>query len=275
MVKKYLYLPAFCLLLFLTGTASVYAQATKTTRAMDFTPHEAVYEISLTKALPSSGLADLEGTFAFEWTGDDVGWSTAQTYNLTYIYDEGPPMVIRSQFSNWEAKDGSLYVFDAKRMRNGELFEDITGQATRDEAGALNVSYKTPGALNFDVSEKNMFPNAHTEAIIESAHMGRKFMPTILFDGSDAEGPVDVSVFITPNKRQSDFVGDDIDASLLDVPSWSVRYAFFPRGQNNNEFASDYEMTMRLYKNGIVDEMLIDYKDFSMRLAIKKLRSVR
>lgn len=259
----------------LVVSISAATQSRTVLAAMDFAPHEAIYDISLTKALPSSGLSDLQGSFAFEWTGDEAGWSTAQTYNLTYIYDEGPPMLIRSEFSNWESLDGSLYVFDAKRHRDGELFEDITGQATRDENGHLDVRYKNPEDIRFEMTEDNMFSNMHTEAIIATAEQGRKFMATTLFDGSDVDGPIDVSVFITPSTEKVKFANKAIDASLLTGPSWSVRYAFFPRGQNNNEFASDYEMTMRLYKNGVVDEMLIDYSDFSMRLALKSLRSVR
>jgi hypothetical protein len=57
-------------------------------------------------------------------------------------------------------------------------------------------------------------------------------------------------------------------------PAWNVRLAFFPvRG---TEAISDYEMNAVIHRNGIISDMRVDYKDFSVTqklVALERLKN--
>ena len=54
-----------------------------------------------------------------------------------------------------------------------------------------------------------------------------------------------------------------VRSSLLERPGWRVRLAFFPADASAEK--PDYELGMRLLDNGVSQDMVIDYGDYSIR----------
>lgn len=255
----------------------------KVTSNISIAPHKALYEFKLISAKRNSQIANVKGKMAFEWENTCDAWTTNQNYKIRYDYMEGVPAEMSSNFATWESKDGNVFQFSATRMRDDIKVEDIRGSVTRGEDGTMDVKYKLPEGLKIEAPVGTTFPTQHTAQLLEAALEGKKLFPAVLFDGSDTEGPVDVSAVITkvvePTKDTKE--NKNVDKDLLASKAWSVRLAFFPRKSPTSDpelelsEASDYEMTMIIHENGVISDMTIDYSDFSLRSTLTALEKIK
>ena len=111
------------------------AAATTAACAAEIAPHRALYSMSLGSARNDSGVVDARGTMDYEWGETCDGWTIEQRYRLKMRYGETPDVDIVSSFVTWESKDGLRYRFNQKQSRNGELDQDIRGEAKLDAPG--------------------------------------------------------------------------------------------------------------------------------------------
>src|SRR6202012_4330847 len=152
----------------------------------------------------------------------------------------------------------------SRRARGGDLYEELRGNASLETDGAGNAKYSMPPELAFNLSRGTLFPMRHTMALLKSIKSGKKFFNAVVFDGSDDEGPVEISA--VAGKMVNGMTGlvpsPKLDASLLSGPAWFVRMAFFPAKTPAEE--ADYEMNAVIHENGVISDMRIDYKDFSV-----------
>jgi hypothetical protein len=82
-----------------------------------------------------------------------------------------------------------------------------------------------------------------------------------VFDGATDENAVQVSAAIGVKLPPDPAVA--VHSPLLDRPGWRVRLAFFPVDANAEK--PDYELGMRLLDDGVSQDMLIDYGEYSIR----------
>lgn len=243
--------------------------------------HKALYRVDLAGARSGSQIIDIQGRMFFESKGACDNIITDHRFYLTYDYADSVPMRVTSDFSTAERADGQYFSFSSRRRRDGELYQELRGTAdlTRDLSG--KAVYALPEDMRFDLGAGTLFPAGHTAALIRAAEKGRKFLSATLFDGSDEEGPVQVSAVIgAPFTNLSQIkglslksAGKSIDPSLLPLPAWPIRLAFFPASKDGGETA-DYELTMVLHKNGVISDMTIDYSDFSVDQHLTALQKV-
>jgi hypothetical protein len=235
--------------------------------------HKAVYDIDLIATHSGSQILNISGQMAYEWQKGCDAWLTDHQFKLFYEYADAPGMIISSDFSTYEMMDGKRFDFTSRRSRNGEMYQEIRGRATRGEKGG-EVVYSLPETLRFDLRKDSYFPVGHTLRLIDHAHKGDKFFTTELFDGSDEEGPVEINAFIgkvtDPAKGMAK--SDKIDASLLKSKAWNVRMAVFPAA--DQEEKSDYEMSAVFLENGIISDMTIEYDDFSVKQRLISLEKL-
>ncbi len=234
-------------------------------------PHRAVYDIRMVSKASSSQLLNISGQMIFEWKPGCEAWTTAHRFTLLYEYADTQPMKISSDFSTYETYDGRNLNFTSRRERNGELYEELRGNAVLDRKGAGKGIYSLPEGLTFDLAPETLFPMSHTLQLLEHMRSGKKFFHATVFDGSDTEGPVEINAFI--GKRESApaelMNSSRIDKNLIAAPAAAIRMAFFPTAAEEPE--SDYEMSALLHDNGIISSMKVDYKDFSV---IQKLAAL-
>jgi hypothetical protein len=105
----------------------------------------------------------------------------------------------------------------------------------------------------------------HTQAIINAAHEGKKFMALPLFDGTDETGVEDSSIVIIDTKPP--FATKH--AFLTPLGSTRVRIAFFDH--TGDASTPTYEAAMRYWENGVADDMLMDFGDFVMHATLTEL----
>src|SRR5215468_444928 len=105
------------------------------TNSAEIAPHRALYTMTLGSARNDSGVVDARGTMDYEWGETCDGWTIEQRYRLKMRYAESADVDIMSSFVTWEAKDGTRYRFNQKQMRNGEVDQEIRGEARLDGPG--------------------------------------------------------------------------------------------------------------------------------------------
>lgn len=97
--------------------------------AADIQPHRALYVLSLGDSKTSSGVLGADGAMTYEWGETCGGWTVEQRFRLRLEYADQDATEITSNLVTWESKDGSRYRFNETRMRNGELDQQIKGEA--------------------------------------------------------------------------------------------------------------------------------------------------
>ena len=236
-------------------------------------PHKALYDINLVATRSGSQIVNISGKMFYEWKPACGAWITEHRFNLFYEYADSPAMRITSDFSTYETYDGKNFSYSARRRRNGDLYEELRGQAdlASTEPQAL---FSMPDGLTFNLSNKSMFPMTHTLHMIDHANKGKKIFNSAVFDGSDKDGPVEINALIGKSVNAMSIVeaNEALDMGLINTPAWKARMAVFP--MQNQEEAADYEMSLVFHENGVISDMLIEYDDFSVTqklVALEKL----
>lgn len=227
-------------------------------------PHKALYKIEMISKRSSAQVLNISGDMYFEWKPGCDAWTTDHRFNLLYEYADSPPMRITSDFATYERYSAESFDFNSRRRRDGDLYEELRGRATMipDEGG--EAVFTMPEGLKFELSPGTLFPMAHTVSVLKAAREGKKMFIATIFDGSDEEGPAEVTAFIgKPVNAMARITPDPaINTALVNTPAWQVRLAFFPLSSMESD--SDYEMDVVLHDNGVISDMVVDYKDFSV-----------
>lgn len=236
-------------------------------------PHKAVYNINMIATHSGSQVVGISGKMSYELHKKCDAWITNHQFTLLYSYAEGPGMRIESDFTTYEASDGSGLNFASRRTRDGTPYQELRGVASMGKGkGDGKASYNAPKGLSYDLKAGTLFPVAHTTKLAQHAREGKTFYPAIVFDGSDEDGPLEISSFIGSKANPTVVRSDAIDGGLLKSPAWNVRMAVFNDAQDEEE--SDYEMDMVFHENGIISGMKIEYDDFSVKQTLVSLEEI-
>lgn len=237
-------------------------------------PHKAVYDIELSARHSGTPVLNIKGRLLFETqTGCDA-WTTNHNFKLYYEYADNAPLMVTSDFSTYESFDGKSFHFSSRRHRNGALYEELRGAATRDAGGGITAQYSLPPDLSYRLGPRGAFPMGHTLMVLQGIRDKKRFFSAEIFDGSDSEGPVEISSFIGAPLPASAPAGEmpGVDAALLAAPAHRIRMAFFPMKDDKAE--ADYEMDLVFHENGVISDMTVDYKDFSVTQRLVRLEKL-
>jgi hypothetical protein len=241
-------------------------------QAIDIAPHRALYTMTLGTSKSNSGVIGARGTMVYEWGETCDGWTIQQRYRLRMQYAESDEVEISSNYVTWEAKDGLRYRFNERKMRNGEVDEEIRGEARLDGPGKGGVAeFTRPSSSRIDLAPGTIFPTKHTIELIEHAAAGDQFLARNVFDGSGEESSVEITAAIAAEQDASAGSGP-AKSPLLQRPSWRVRLAFFPAGSTSEQ--PDYELGMRLHDNGVSRDMVLDYSDFAIKARLDEIEAL-
>lgn len=230
-------------------------------------PHRALYGVSMERGSSSSEVIGVEGKMAFEWSDDCDGWIVEQRYLMDFSRADGDGFAIRSQFTTWESKDGTVYRFLVARNRGGGE-QRIEGRATLEPPDGGMVVFTEPEERRIALSKGAIFPADHTIRLIQAALGGKRFFRTNLFDGGEVESDALVSAVIG-NARETT---SPLDHAALQGQFWPIRLAFFEPGSSVE--VPDFEMSIDLLANGVARGLILDYGDFSVRLTLQEIEVI-
>ena len=255
--------PVAVALLALSLSSACFAQEAKVPPAA----HRAVYTLALESAR-GPDIAGVRGTMAYELTDACDGWATRQRLSLTVSNRQGQDIEMVSDYATWESKDGLSMRFRMKQTTETAVSSQAEGTATLERLGGPGtVRYTVPEEQELALPAGTLFPTAHTEAILDAAASGKKFLAVPIFDGTGDKGAQDSSIAIIGWNKP----GAAPYTALEGLPNGRVRIAFFDRGapttgtRDKPAGSPDYEVGMKYWANAVADDLNMDFTEFVLR----------
>lgn len=226
--------------------------------------HRAIYHMTLKSASQTSDIAELNGRMLVEVVDVCDGWTLKQRIALTITSFQGDEVNSYTSFASWESKDGRRFRFEQKTQRNDVTVEELGGEAVIAPDGGGVVVFGNPGASNLELAPGTLFPGRHMALLIASAEAGEVFVNRVVFDGTTADGPNQISAFIAAPTIAPSLPGE------TDAPRvWPIRLAFYRASSAEPE--PDVEIGMLVQANGVTRHLTLDYGNFSIEGRLDKL----
>jgi EipB-like len=237
-------------------------------RAAEFIGHQALYQISLASADAKSGVVSARGAVLYRFTDACDGWTAENRTLLRLGYDEGDENESEWSHLSWESKDGAAYRFRVRDVQNGELSDELEGQASlTGKTGGL-AQFAKPDQSERQLPPGTLFPTHHMMALLAAAHAGKRLLATTVFDGASLDNPYTVNAVFA---KAPPAIRRALAAKVKrpDLPVWALRLAFFPAAAS--EATPKFEIGINFREDGIADDIVQDFGDFTLRLTLKHI----
>jgi EipB-like len=235
-------------------------------RAGEFVPYRALYDMTLKSADRDSAVVTVAGQLDEEWSESCDGWTMVQRSALEVGIGGEAAVRLLSDVTTWESRDGRSYRFSVRNRSSDSEDERIEGAARvggPDRGGTARFEKPKPHSVALPAG--TVFPTAHTIAVLDAAESAPTAMSRLVFDGMSGDGLFDVSAVIGRPGRP----GRTPPAPLVGLRAWPAQVAFFAHGATGAE--PDHEVGLKLYENGVTDEMTLDFGPFRVRATIRAL----
>jgi hypothetical protein len=261
----------------LLSPAAAPAQATVAAEAVRFAPHRAVYDITLERAATGSGVVELTGRMVYELQGSRCeGYTQNMRFVTRMIQQDGSEQLNDLRTSTWEDVLARRLRFNSTQLRDLKLVEETTGDARDDAAGQeIAVELKSPEQRALKLKGSVYFPMRHSEALVVAAREGRRQLVADLYDGSEKGEKVYVTSAVIGKGASGGEAGLPPKLagreSLAHIASWPVSIGYFEPGAQGRDVVPSYELSFRIYENGVSSRLVIDYGEFSVRGELTEL----
>ena len=249
-----------------------FAAAAGKAEAATFIPHKAIYGLKLAQERKMTGpVNNARGKLEFEWKDVCDGWSVSQRTHIVVTHGDGSELAFGWTLNAWEAKDGLAYRFFIRRLHGSGEVEEVRGSARLEGPGkGGEASFSLPEARKLPLPKGTIFPTRHSLDVLEA--LEKKTFPVwrIVFDGSGEEGLFGINAALAQAIPAE--TAASLDDPLLKPPSWRLLIAYF--GMDEEATEPRYEQEMRLFENGVVDELLLDYGDFTLDATLVDLEAL-
>lgn len=242
-------------------------------------PHKAYYEIKLApqKCFSDSDddIVDVNGHMSIQVLDTGDGWAMEQESTLIAYDSTGEGEQTSTTILSWESKDGRRYRFHIKTVRNGELAEEIEGDAFKAPDGkSCIVNYVNPENLSLSLPGNVLFPINHLVHSVHAAKEHRSILSDVVFDGnSETHQAVDVNTTISETHKPNLIIENQSGCPFTPHRAWEMNMAVYPIGSKNPE--PDYEISQKVMdvgeKSGVFENMVLDYGTFKVQATIKKI----
>lgn len=254
----------------------VVLAAASSASAIELRPHRAVYSLKLMNAQVGSGVIDASGAMVFEWAESCDSWIVRQRARFDMFGPEGNSVRTEVSFSSWEHKTGDRYGFNLRTLQDGNVVEDLRGEAKLDGETGGAANYTRPEIESIGLPPGTLFPAGHTRLLIQEAMAGRQRVARPILLGQREDEPMIVNAEIAARKGGP--FGRDAGTRealakdpLLASPSWDMALAFF--GQEDDMLPS-FEIRETLYKSGVVGDAQVIYDEFSLAYRLEQLEAL-
>jgi hypothetical protein len=260
------------------GAALLALMLVATAANADIALHRALYDFKMLTAEAGAGINGIKGNMYFEQDDTCDAWTTDHRFTTEYQYADVPAYVDASHYIAYESKDRRQFSFSSEREENGEMTEQLRGAIEISPGGSTRAVYSRPDDLAYDLPKDYLLPTLYTLETIRRARAGENFFSAVVFDGTDAEGPVEIGTFIGKKVAVDEIkriagANKNIDAALLTPDAWHIRMAIFPL-KDNETSAPAYEMETILHDNGVLSHARIFYQTFSVEQQLTALEKL-
>ncbi|MBW9087591.1 cell envelope integrity EipB family protein [Rhizobium wenxiniae] len=264
------------LALFLVTSAGVASAApiSADSAARLLIPHRAVYDLKLKDASERSGIEGMFGRMVYEFNGSACTGFTTNFRLVTKISTGEETRVSDQQTKTFEDLSAKQFHFETKSYTDEQLDKSVTGDASEGEGG-VKVELQGSGSREVDLPA-SAFPTSHMLDIIQQAKDNKRIFETRVFDGSE-NGDQSLLTSTVIGKAETPQKGDaeaGAAGEFAKAPYWPVTIAYFNDGAAGDPMPV-YNMSFKLYENGITRDLTMDYGDFSLEGSLVKLELLK
>jgi hypothetical protein len=197
-------------------------------------------------------------------------WASRQRFTMTLRNREGTELETGSDYATLESMDGRNLRFSLTHMTQGAVKNRVAGQAELTADGSGVARYSEPEVKELPIPPGTLLPNTHTIAALNAARAGQRLLVAPIFDGTTADGAQQTTTVMSPWQGPQPVPEAP---SLSTLGSSRMRIAFFePDGeQAGGARTPSYEVSLRYFENGVADDMIMDFGDFTVRAKLMKL----
>ena len=233
-------------------------------------PHRAIYDLRLSRTEANSNVTQASGYFEFEWEDACSGWTVLHQTRLKVDYSDGRQLDFGASHKSWESKDGKKYQFFIKRNYNGTTVEEVRGEAEQGDGGARGTArFTVPEDRELVLPKGAVFPTQHSLELLKAAQGENLPLWRIVFDGSGDDGFFGISAALVNRLAPGQELGE-VASKIDDAASWRMQLAFFDVKNQTGE--PEQEQGLRIFANGVVDELELDYGDFVVKAHLRELK---
>lgn len=237
-------------------------------------PHRAVYDLKLVHAESQSGIAGMTGRMVYEFSGSRCdGYSVNFRFVTRFQAVNGGLQVTDLQTTSFEEADASSYEFLSKTFVNQTLVETSRGSA-RQGTRVKTVDLSEPQERSVEIGPSVQFPTEHLRSILRAGAAGGRFVASDIYDGAETGDKVYGTTTVIGER--SIMAGRTVDGQPVDgMPDgtlagtayWPVSVAYFDTAADDasGELLPVYQLSFRLFENGISDRLVLDYGDFKLQ----------
>ena len=232
--------------------------------------HRGIYSLTLDRARENATIVDVSGAMVFEIIDACESWASRQRFTMTLRNREGTELETGSDYATLESMDGRNLRFSLTHMTQGAVKSRVAGQAELTADGSGVARYSEPEVKELPIPAGTLLPNTHTIATLNAARAGQRLLVAPIFDGTTADGAQQTTTVLSPWQGPQPVPEAP---SLSTLGSSRMRIAFFePDGeQAGGARTPSYEVSLRYFENGVADDMIMDFGDFTVRAKLMKL----
>ena len=232
--------------------------------------HRGIYSLTLDRARENATIVDVSGAMVFEIIDACESWASRQRFTMTLRNREGTELETGSDYATLESMDGRNLRFSLTHMTQGAVKSRVAGQAELTADGSGVARYSEPEVKELPIPPGTLLPNTHTIAALNAARAGQRLLVAPIFDGTTADGAQQTTTVMSPWQGPQPVPEAP---SLSTLGSSRMRIAFFePDGeQAGGARTPSYEVSLRYFENGVADDMIMDFGDFTVRAKLMKL----
>ena len=232
--------------------------------------HRGIYSLTLDRARENATIVDVSGAMVFEIIDACESWASRQRFTMTLRNREGTELETGSDYATLESMDGRNLRFSLTQMTQGAVKSRVAGQAELTADGSGVARYSEPEVKELPIPAGTLLPNTHTIATLNAARAGQRLLVAPIFDGTTADGAQQTTTVLSPWQGPQPVPEAP---SLSTLGSSRMRIAFFEPDAEQAGGAStpSYEVSLRYFENGVADDMIMDFGDFTVRAKLVRL----
>jgi EipB-like len=243
------------------------------TAPVKFAPHRAVYDVTLVRSAPGSGVSDMSGRLVYELTGGECeGYSQSMRFVTQSSSSDGSEQVNDMRSSSFEETAGKRLRFTTTQLRDDQVAEVTQGQAgRRAPSGDVTIELVQPEPKAVSLKGKIYFPIQHSLALIDAARAGQQRFEADVYDGSEKGDKVSATTTIIGKGRlPTDGILPPKVVSadrLKPLRYWPITTSYFEKDKtyDKKDALPSYEMAAQFFENGVSNKLMMDYGDFALR----------
>lgn len=257
---------------FLIGLA-----APASAQSVKLAPHRAVYDVTLGRSAPGSGVNELAGRMVYELRGGACeDYAQTMRFVTKSSSNDGTEQTNDMRTTSSEDATGQRLTFNSTQYRDDQLGDITEGSAGR-RSNEVSIRLEKPEVKTLTLPASTYFPIQHSIAMLQQAMAGKDRFLADVYDGSDKGDKVSATVTMIGKQH----VGGDKSLAtpitnadrLSGLRYWPISTGYFEKNKDLDakDALPNYEMAANFYENGVSTRLVMDYGDFSLKGELKEL----